>query len=47
MMHREINDMSKDTLEAFPRFPEHPVTEVKWLLNIQNILGEITSCLKN
>ena len=32
MMHGEINGMSKDTWEAFPRIPHHPVTEIKWLL---------------
>lgn len=52
-MHRKINYISKgtwkylpDTWETFPRFPEHPITKAKWLLEIQNSLGEITSLLK-
>lgn len=47
-MHRKINYISKDTWKylpdtwkTFPRFPKHPIAEVKQLLETQNSLGQI------
>lgn len=34
-MHREINDISKDTWEVFPWYLEHLVTKVPWLLKLE------------